>query len=427
MKKIILIILTVFVYNSNVFAQNTLNLDTCIKITIKNYPIFKDKALNKKITDLKIENNRANYLPDINFEGKATYQSDVFSLDVDLPDIPGFDINFPEAPADQYDFSLNITQLIYDGGTIKNLNFIEQKKLLADQKKNDVELYKLKEQVEKTYFSILILQKSEEQLLLTIKELEKKKKTVLSAVKNGILTQDYADILQAEIYKSEQNLTEIQEHKKEGFSILQELMSSEIPENTALILPNDFKLQRDTTSINRPETELFILQKDILSSNEKLLQSNRLPKLGAFAKGGYGNPGLTMINDEWNPYFIVGAKLSWNIWDRNKTKRNREILKIKSELIDTKNETFNKNINILCEKQISEISKLEKIIEKDEKIIQLQSSICKTASSKLDNGIITSIDYIKLLNDKNRAKIKSEINKIKLIQAKREYLRIRGE
>ena len=260
MKKII--ILLIIFYTSNLFSQNTLILDTCINITIKNYPIFKDKILNKKITDLKIENNRANYLPDINFEGKATYQSDVFRLDIEFPDIPGFGINFPEAPVDQYDFSLNVTQLIYDGGTIKNLNFIEQKKLLAEQKKNDVELYKLKEQVEKTYFSILILQKTEEQFLLTINELEKKKKTVLSAVRNGILTQDYADILQAEIYKLEQNLIEVREQKKAGFAILEELMSSEIPENTSLILPDNFELQSDTTIINRPETKLFTLQKD---------------------------------------------------------------------------------------------------------------------------------------------------------------------
>ena len=424
MKKLIIFIL--LIYNANAYSQDFLELDSCIEITIKNYPIFKDKILNKKISELNIKNNRSNYLPTLDFEGKVTYQSDVFRLDIDLPDIPGFDISLPDPPADQYDFSLNISQLIYDGGTVKNLNFIEQKKLLAEQKKNDVELYKLKEQVEETYFSILILQKTNEQFVLTINELQKKMKTVNSAVTNGVLTSENIDILQAEIYKLEQDLIEIEENKKAGKKILQELMSSELPDDIKLKLPNDFEILIDSITISRPEEELFVLQKDILSANEKLLQSSRLPNLGAFAKGGYGNPGLTMINDEWNPYFIVGAKLTWNIWDKNKTKRNKEILKINSDFIDSKKETFNKNINIRCKKELGEISKLKRLIKKDNEIIILQKSICKKAGSKLNNGIITSMDYISLLNNKNRSIIKSEIHKILLIKAKRNYIRILG-
>jgi len=424
MKKLLIIIL--IVYTSNLFSQNILILDSCIEITIKNYPLFKEKALHKKISDLNIKNNHSNYLLSIDFEGTASYQSDVFRLDIEMPNIPGFELDLPASPLDHYNFAINISQLIYDGGTIKNLNSIEQNKLLAEQKKIDVELYKLKEQVEKTYFSILILQKTEEQLRLTVKELEKRKKTVQSAVKNGILTQDNLDILQAEIYKLEQNLIEIEETKESGINILQELMSTELHAETELKLPDDFEIKTDSITINRPETELFILQKNILNSNEKLLQSNRLPKLGTFAQGGYGNPGLTMISDEWNPYFIVGAKLTWNIWDKNITKRNKEILKINSDFIDTKKEVFDKSINILCEKELGEISKLKRLIKKDDKIILLQKNICKKAGSKLNNGIITSIDYISLLNDKNRSIIKAEIHRIKLIEAKRNYIRIKG-
>ena len=424
MKK--LIILVLLIYSANVFSQKILNLDSCIEKTIKNYPIFKDKSLNKKISDLSIKNNKANYLPSIFFEGKATYQSDVLRLNIEMPNIPGFEINFPEPPADQYDFSLNFSQLIYDGGNIKNLNFIEQKKLLAEQKKTDIELYKLKEQVEKTYFSILILQKTQEQITITINELQKKKKTLASAIKNGVITQDNSDIIQAEIYKLQQNLIEVDENKKVGIKILEELMSSNLQDDVKLKLPNDFEINETDSSKIRPEIELFSMQNNIIKANEKLLQSNRLPKLGAFAKGAYGNPGLTMVNDEWNPYFIVGAKLTWNIWDRNITKRNKNILKINSELIETKKATFNKNINIMCDRELSNISKLKKLITKDDAIINLQTNICKKASSKLDNGIITSVDYIKLLNDKNRTKIKSKIHKIQLIQAKRNYNRIKG-
>ena len=142
MKKLYIIIF--IIYTSNIYAQNVLNIDSCIKITIKNYPIFKEKALQENISNLNIKNNRSNYLPSIDFEGTLSYQSDVFRLDIDLPDIPEFDFNFPEPSLDHYNFAINISQLIYDGVTIKNLNFIEQNKLLAEQKKTDIELYNSK-------------------------------------------------------------------------------------------------------------------------------------------------------------------------------------------------------------------------------------------------------------------------------------------
>jgi outer membrane protein TolC len=360
------------------------------------------------------------------FEGKATYQSDVLKISVDMPDIPGFDIKFPEPPLDQYNFSLNISQLIYDGGSIKNLNETERIKTVSEIKKNEIDLYTLREQIEKAYFSLLIFQQTENQLILTINELKHKSISVKSAVTNGVLSSDNLDILQAEILKLEQTLTEISENKKAGIKILSEFMSIDLDENTLFILPDDFVLNTDSIVIQRPENQLFMIQKQLIASNEKLLFSGRMPKLAAFAQAGYGNPGLTMINDEWNPYFIVGAKLSWRIWDRNTTKHNYEILKIKSDQIDAKEEAFNMNIRIQYEKELAGITSLQKIIDKDIEIIKLRENICKTADSKFDNGTITSTDYLSLLNEKNRAKIVYEIHKIQLIQAKRNYLRLTG-
>ncbi len=408
------------------FAQDTLFLDSCIKISIKNYPIYKDKMLNKQISDLSTKNNRSNFIPSIDFEGKVSYQSDAFRLDVDLPDIPGFEINFPTPPLDQYNIALNFSQLIYDGGLVKNLNTLEQIKSKNEIIKTDIELYALNEQIEKTFFSILILQQTGKQLEIIINELKKKKSTLNSAINNGLLTHDNLNIIQAEILKLEQSFIEVEENKNAAISILSEFMLNDISGNVILQIPENKYIDTDSLKILRPEIKMFSIQSEIINANKKLLFSDRFPKLVAFAQTGYGNPGLTMISDEWNPYFILGAKLSWRVWDKNNTKRNYEILNIKSDLIATKTEVFEKNIRMLCEKELSEITKIEKFIEKDIEIIQLRENICKQADSRLNNGTITSVDYLSLINEKNRASILFEIHKIQLVQAKRNYLRITG-
>jgi outer membrane protein TolC len=315
-------------------AQDTLFLDSCVEISIRKHPLYKDKENILRISAMTIKDNNANYLPLVDFEGKATYQSDVLKIEVNMPDIPGFEINFPEPPLDQYNFSVNISQLLFDGGTIKNLNETERIKSDSEIKKNEIDLYALREQIDKAYFSLLMIQQTEKQLYLTINELKYKCISLRSAVTNGILSSDNLEILQAEILKLEQNLMEVSQNKKAGINILSEFMSVDLDENTRFVLPDDRVLQSDSIQIQRPENQLFQIQKQWITSNEKLLFSGRLPKLAAFAQGGYGNPGLSMINDEWNPYFIVGAKLSWRLWDRNITKRNYEILKIKNDQIE---------------------------------------------------------------------------------------------
>ncbi len=420
-------ILILFVLvSSHIFSQNILYLDTCINRSIINFPLLKQKEINQQISNLNIRNNRSNYIPDINLEGKAAYQSDVFRLDIELPNIPGFDINFPEPPQDQYNFSINISQLLYDGGRTKQLNTIEVQKLQIELQKTELNIYKLREQVELSYFAILIIQKTEEQLKLTIDELYDKKKSLVSAVNYGILTPDNIDIMQAEIFKTEQNLIEIEENKSALKKVLETLTAETINDNTTFILPDYLHILNDSTENNRPEIKLFELQKSIFSANSKLLSADRMPVIGAFVQGGYGNPGLTMISDEWNPYVIVGAKLTWKIWDKNNTKRMQSILKFNQEIINTDIENFNKNIKIQQENEYAEIIKLQKMIEKGDAITILQNNICRSAASKLNNGTITSSEYISLLNDKTRSIIKTEINKIKLVQAERNLLYIKG-
>jgi hypothetical protein len=67
-------------------------------------------------------------------------------------------------------------------------------------------------------------------------------------------------------------------------------MSEELSEDIKLILPKNTNILTDSIRINRPENELFNIQTELLNKQEKLLSSNRMPFMGAFAQAGYGNP-----------------------------------------------------------------------------------------------------------------------------------------
>src|SRR5690606_12141787 len=114
-----------------------------------------------------------------------------------------------------------------------------------------------------------------------------------------------------------------------------------------------------------------------------LLSKQNAPKLIGFASGGYGNPGLNMLDNSFQAFYMIGAKLNWNIFDWNSNKKQRESLAINKNIIDTEAETFKLNTTIELMQQQKEIEKIETFITSDQEIIKLREDILKSASSQL--------------------------------------------
>ncbi|MCK4664674.1 MAG: TolC family protein [Bacteroidales bacterium] len=420
MKYLIIFILSVQV----VFAQNidTLNIFQCYDLAIKNYPISKQKEYFINSNNLKIKNISAKYLPQINMSGQATYQSDVTRINVELPFQLKIDIDEPTK--DQYKISLDVNQVLFDGGLNKSQKKVENANLNVNIQQVEVKLYKLKEQINKVYFNILLLQETETALKIMNDEIVRKLNIVESGIKNGILLQSNADILKAELLKIEQNIIEINMNKQASINILAELISYEIKKNTYIKLPKI--IINDSIIKNRPELTLFEMNKTKLDVYSGLLSKKKMPMLYGFGQLGYGRPGLNMLSNEFDPYYIFGAKLNWNIWDWRQTNREKQILEINKNIIDSEKETFNKNKNIAIQNEDIAITKYNYLIEKDNQIILLRNNITKEAAAQLENGIITSTDYLEKLNAEIQAKINLETHKIQLVKAKIDYLTVKG-
>src|SRR6056297_2001353 len=200
MKKLILFFL--LIGNIALAQQNEISLQNCYDQMFQNYPLVKDSVIYSNINELKIKNLKSGWLPQTELKAQATYQSDVINIDID---IPMGDIQIPQADKDQYKATVDINQLIYDWGRIKSARKIENAELKINQQNNRVELNKLKEQINKFYFAILILQKNEELMTTMIQEINKKQSTVESGIDNGVLLPSDLNVLKAEKLKLRQN------------------------------------------------------------------------------------------------------------------------------------------------------------------------------------------------------------------------------
>ena len=413
MKKIIYIVFFFFSFIAN---SQTIDLQICYKKAVENYPLLKQKEMISNSADLKIKNLNSNYLPQINLNAQATYQSDVTKMSLNIPGV-----NIPENSKDMYKSTLDINQLIWDGGSISSQKKVEIINTENEHQNIENEIYKLKERVNLLYFNILILKKNKELLEVSKKDIGLKLQKIESGVKNGMINESNADNLKAEIIKIDQKIIEIQTSESANIEMLKELCGIEITDNAIFTNP-EIVVNTSIFENNRPELKTFEINKTRLSATQNVLSSKLMPKLYGFGQLGYGRPGLNMLSNDFQSFYIIGAKLSWNIWNWNQTQNEKKILEIQKDIINNNKEVYQKNMKMAYHRDKAEIEKFTGLILKDIEIINLKTKIAKNSSSQFDNGYITSNDYLNDVNAETMAKMNYEIHKIQLVKAKFDYM-----
>lgn len=395
-------------------AQQKLSLEDCYDLANKNYPLAKQNQFLSQKKDLELQTLSKDYLPKIDLNAQATYQSEVTQVPVKIPNSTINPLN-----KDQYRATLDINQIIYNGGLQEVNNTIKETQTKVQQQQVSVNLYQLKTRINQLYFSIFLLQERAAILLAKREQLQSKITEVKTGVKFGALLPASEKVLEAEELKIKQQLSEIKFDKKRALENLSILTASPLDENTTLLKPT---LNLDSNSKNnRPELQLFDLQNEQIEISKTAISKNNLPKLKAFGQAGYGNPGLNMLDNSFQTFYMVGLKANWNVFDWNKSKTDKEILSVSENIIAAEKETFLLNNSIQLQEMNNEIQKLEEIISSDLEIIALRETVLKSSDAQLKNGVITASDYIVEFTNLYEAKTNYKLHEIQLLLAKANY------
>ncbi len=421
-KKLILLIILLLIDIAVLQSQeNPYTLKDFYKIAYENYPNAKQKSYYKSINNLKLENIGVNYLPQISFKGQASYQSDVTKLEINNPMFQA-----PELSKDQYKLSMDVRQLLFDGGNTSSLKTTEQKQVAVDEQKVEVDLFTLKQKINDLYFAILLLQEKKKVNELLVKDLNTRIAETESRIKNETMTINNLYILQAQKLQTEQDIQNIENDKAGSIKMLSELIGYKITDNSVLSLPELIPVTYDNDYSSRPEYKLFDYQKDQLNSYTDVVNSRVIPKISAFGQAGYGRPGLNMLDNSFKPFYLVGLNITWNPINWNSDNNEKQIYQINQKIVDSQKETFEKNLKVVLEKYKSDIDKFEALIKKDEELVSLRENIVTVTYSQLQNGTITSTVYLTELNNKTQSQLMLETHKVQLLQAKINYLTTKG-
>ncbi|MFZ4542694.1 MAG: TolC family protein [Saprospiraceae bacterium] len=382
-------------------AQETVTLESCYDAVVKNYPLVAQKGLILSGNALSIKNLNANYLPQIEIGGQATWQSEVTQLE--LPANPFFKAPTPLSQ-DQYKLTLDIRENIYDGGFIRHSKAIQNAAAATEIQKLEVELYKLRERVNQLYFSVLQANENISLVKLLKADIEPRLKKVKAGIEHGVAIPMNQRALEAELIKADQKISELMYIKKAAILMLNELLKTSFNEQTKFEKPISYLSAIVQNS--RPELKLFAAQKSLLAEQADLTRVRNMPRLSAFATGGYGKPGLNFLKNEFRPYAILGLSAKWNVSDKisGREHRDRELLGIQDKTIDLQKEIFELNSNLQVTQCQSEIERYRELMQSDKMIIELREKNKVTLAAQLDSGIISANDYLIEVNAENQAR-----------------------
>lgn len=421
MKFSIMITVLVFTLISPVIkAQNSISLNDLYEKISVDYPSAKKQEIEAKIATLNEQIAGANLYPELIISGRASYQSEVTEFQAGA-------ISPPAISKDQYNISLGLNQVLFDGGRTRSLSELAKISGEISQANLEVEIWNVRRQLDEVYFNTILLQKQLETTNVLLKDLNEQLELVRSRVKNGVLLPGNEYVMQAEILKLKQRKIQINEAIKAGYQVINYITGIEISEQTTLELPEEEGLVNlEIEEIQRPELMMFDAQKKMLGVQDKINSAQKLPQISAFANTAYGRPGYNVFDDDLHVYWMIGLKANWSFKSFRNSEKKSSIVELEQQNVSASEDAFSRQVQSSLAKVRGQISAIEEQIVLDNQVVELRRKVAEEKKNELQQGVITSTEYITELNALSKSQLNLNLHQIQLLQAKNEYKSIKG-
>lgn len=395
-----------------------LTLDECRQLAREHYPEIRQYDLIRKSESYNLSNAGRAWIPQLVLSAQATWQTDVPQFpDVLTGMLSQQGVEIPGLQQDQYKVALELNQPIWDGGKSAADRHIARAEAAEQRTAADVELYALDGRVDELYFGILLLDERIAQTKLTQELLQSNLAKVEALQRNGVAMQSDADALEAELLTVGQQLGQFEASRESYRRMLGIFIGQKLGDRT-LLKPELVEPLAGESA--RPELAMFAAKIDRLTAQEKLVKSSSMPRLGFFAQGYYGYPGLDfmqgMMNNDWSWNALLGVKLSWNFGAYYTQKNNLNKLRTSRKQVEVQRDIFLFNMALQTAQDNGNIARLRRALADDDRIVALRRSVREAAESKLRNGVIDTHDLLTKITEESAAAMARSMREIELLK-----------
>lgn len=368
----------------------------------------------------------AERLPVLGLNAQGQYQSDVATIPFQLPG----GLAAPLPPHDSYDAHLAAREPLYDP-TRGARRDVERAQLAESQARVRTSLYTLRQNVNDAYFTALLLQAQREELETGITDLDAQLRVARDRVRQGSALPSEPAMLEAELLRLRQSLAELVANRGAALTVLGDLTGRSVTDSTALALP-DLRddVERGRAALGelrkRPEYEQFAAARNVLEQQQESAAAQNQPRVSAFARVGYGRPGLNPLATRFNDYWLAGVQVEWTPWNWGTTRRDREELAVQQRIVATEEAAFTENVRRSITGDLATVDRLANTLAADDTIIALRERVLHETRLRFGEGVITSAEYVDRETDALAARLARATHRVELARARARFLTFIG-
>lgn len=411
--------------SEDVSESQPYTIEKCYDMVRENYPLVERCKLIELTEEYTLKNAYMNYFPQISFTGSASYQTDALAFPSDISKIPleWLGIKLPTFSKDQYLLALELSQVIWDGGMIAADRANIRAKAEVDKAEHEINIYSLKNKINDLYFGVLYLNEQIRQLAIVQEDLDREHTRIANCIANGVASPADLDVLEVERITQKQNTINLQSLRESYLKMLSLFIGEKI-DSDMLVFPftedTDMEMVLNeliVSDIFRPELNLYKAQKKEINTQLDYWTAGGLPNISLFIKGGYGRPGLNMLDDSFAPFAVGGIRLVWNISKLYSLGYGKKIVNYSKAQIDVAERTFRFNTEIEADGKIAEIRRFMSALEDDDRIVELREKLRKSVEAEVENGTKNASDLLDEMNRETLAKKQRTMHEIELMKS----------
>jgi outer membrane protein TolC len=373
--------------------------------------------LQETATELRLRSIAAERLPSLALDGQGQYQSAVTKIAIPLPGVV-----IPTPPHDTYDAHLGAEQSLLDP-TLAPRREVEGARLAEARAQIRSTLFGLRQEVTDAFFTAAGLQERIAETDAAIADLAVRLRETVARFHEGTALRADTASIAATLAERRQDRLTIDADRAAALARLALLAGRSIPADAVLVPPSVAALAREVarsadTLRTRPEFQQFAATRERLARQGRLASAQERPRVSAFARVGYGRPGLNMLSSDFQSYWLAGVRVHWSPFNWGATERDRELLDLEREIVTTNEAAFAQLLERAAQPSLATIARLDSTLALDERVIALREQLVRDARAQLDEGVITATTYADRSTDLLTARLRRVQHRVALEHAR---------
>lgn len=406
-------------------AAQEILLGDLYREAITSDPRMRQLELEAAQTELRLRNLDAERLPEISIAGEAQYQSDV----IEFPFAPSGGTGSVTPPHDTIDVHVQLQQVLIDPARAARVAS-ERARLTEVQAKIRTMMRALRHEVDEAFFTVLSLQEREAELEAIIRDLEARLRQARLHVEEGVALPGEAMTIEATRLRRDQDASELRARRRAALERLAALTGRDLSLDDRLDVPplgdQVAAARRELDPSRRPEFAQFDRTRERLEAQKGLVEAEERLRLFAYGRAGYGRPGLNFLSDAFDAYWLAGVRMQWRPWNWGSSERERRILELQQETIDTEEEALVRSILRSLENDLAIIDHLAEALAVDARIVELREAIERETRARYEEREVTAAEYVDRQTDVLEARLLFATHRAELAQAQARLLTLLG-